>query len=339
MRLALCKRLTPLWLLLALCGPLTAQQINLQTQVKGTLQPGNGGTGLTVDGNTGCLNFTSGTPSIGPCGGGGLSSVSIGTANGFQGTSSGGAAPILSIDVDASHVLPVNTGSASEYLDETGNYSIPTGTGAGTVTAVSCGTIPNLATCAVATATSTPAISYTAITQSANTFFMGPSSGSAAAPGFRQATAPDIAVAGTLTNSISGNANSATMLAGSPSQCGGTTPLATGIAASGNANCTAGSSIAAVTCTSSCAFNASGVVMGFAATLTASFTSSTFTNGRTGVLYTFTFTQDATGGRACTYPSGTKGANACSGTANANTQQTFKYDGTNLVANSAATIF
>lgn len=43
----------------------------------------------------------------------------------------------------------------------------------------------------------------------------------------------------TLNQSTSGNAATATALATTPSQCGGGTPLATGVAANGNANCTA----------------------------------------------------------------------------------------------------
>jgi hypothetical protein len=45
----------------------------------------------------------------------------------------------------------------------------------------------------------------------------------------------------TLNQSTTGNAATATALAATPSQCSGGTPLATGIAANGNANCTASS--------------------------------------------------------------------------------------------------
>lgn len=41
-----------------------------------------------------------------------------------------------------------------------------------------------------------------------------------------------------LSASITGNAGTATALATTPTQCGGSTPLASGIAANGNANCT-----------------------------------------------------------------------------------------------------
>lgn len=66
-------------------------------------------------------------------GGGTITAVSVATANGFQGTSSGGPTPALSVNVDSSHVLPVNTGSATSYLNQAGTYSTPSVSG-GTVT-------------------------------------------------------------------------------------------------------------------------------------------------------------------------------------------------------------
>lgn len=51
--------------------------------------------------------------------------------------------------------------------------------------------------------------------------------------------ATDVDAVGDLTNSTSGTAAKATALAGNPTQCSGGTPLATGIAANGDANCTA----------------------------------------------------------------------------------------------------
>ena len=58
---------------------------------------------------------------------GGITAISIATANGFQGSSSGGATPQLTIGVDGSHVLPVNTGSSSLFLNQAGSYSAPSG--------------------------------------------------------------------------------------------------------------------------------------------------------------------------------------------------------------------
>lgn len=57
-----------------------------------------------------------------------VTAVSIATANGFQGTSSGGATPALTINVDSSHVLPVNTGAATNFLTQAGTYAVPAGT-------------------------------------------------------------------------------------------------------------------------------------------------------------------------------------------------------------------
>ncbi len=59
----------------------------------------------------------------------------------------------------------------------------------------------------------------TLLTQLPNTFFRGPTSGGAAAPGFGLLVAADIAAAGTLSNSITGNALTATGAASVPSAC------------------------------------------------------------------------------------------------------------------------
>lgn len=59
------------------------------------------------------------------------------------------------------------------------------GGGAGTVTSFSAGALSPLFTTAVATPTTTPALSFVLSTHLANTFFSGPASGGAAAPTFR----------------------------------------------------------------------------------------------------------------------------------------------------------
>lgn len=58
-----------------------------------------------------------------------VTGVSIATANGFQGTSSGGPTPVLTINVDSTHLLPVNNGPSTNYLNEAGGYSVPSGGG------------------------------------------------------------------------------------------------------------------------------------------------------------------------------------------------------------------
>lgn len=66
------------------------------------------------------------------------------------------------------------------------------GGGSGTVTSVSVGNLSPIFTASVATATTTPAITYALTSQSANTFFAGPSSGGAAAPTYRAIVAGDL---------------------------------------------------------------------------------------------------------------------------------------------------
>jgi hypothetical protein len=66
------------------------------------------------------------------------------------------------------------------------------GGGGGTVTSVSSGNLSPLFTTSVANPTTTPAISYSLSTQSANRVFAGPTSGGAAAPTFRALVVSDI---------------------------------------------------------------------------------------------------------------------------------------------------
>jgi hypothetical protein len=66
------------------------------------------------------------------------------------------------------------------------------GFGTGSVTSVSSGNVDSIATVSVATATTTPAISFALSTQTANTVWAGPTTGSAAAPTFRALVAADI---------------------------------------------------------------------------------------------------------------------------------------------------
>jgi len=63
---------------------------------------------------------------------------------------------------------------------------------AGTVTSVSAGTLSPLFTTAVSNATTAPTISFTAVNQSTNVFYAGPSSGAPAAPTFRAISSNDI---------------------------------------------------------------------------------------------------------------------------------------------------
>jgi hypothetical protein len=66
------------------------------------------------------------------------------------------------------------------------------GFGDGTVTSFSAGNIDTIVTSSVATPTTTPALTFALNTQAANTAWMGPVSGPAAAPTFRAITAADL---------------------------------------------------------------------------------------------------------------------------------------------------
>jgi hypothetical protein len=70
--------------------------------------------------------------------------------------------------------------------------------GAGTVTSFSAGNLSPLFTTSVATATTTPALSFAQTTQTANQIFAGPGSGAAANPTFRSLVAADLPVTPTV---------------------------------------------------------------------------------------------------------------------------------------------
>jgi hypothetical protein len=70
--------------------------------------------------------------------------------------------------------------------------TVSIGTGSGSVTNFSAGNLSPLFTSSVATSTTTPALTFTLSTQTANLVYAGPSSGSAAAPTFRALVAADL---------------------------------------------------------------------------------------------------------------------------------------------------
>lgn len=117
--------------------------------------------------------------------------------------------------------LPSCTANQIIYAASTGNVyscltvgaglqisggSLSSTSSGGTVTSFSSGNLSPLFTTSVATATSTPALSFSLSTQTANTIFAGPTSGGVAAPSFRALVAADLP-AGTGTVTGSGTTN------------------------------------------------------------------------------------------------------------------------------------
>lgn len=99
-----------------------------------------------------------------------------------------GAPGSLSVQIGAS------TGLLGQVLtaDGVGTSNWVTPSGSGTVTSFSSGNLSPLFTTTVATATTTPALSFTLSNATANTVFAGPTSGGAAAPTFRALVNADI---------------------------------------------------------------------------------------------------------------------------------------------------
>jgi hypothetical protein len=104
------------------------------------------------------------------------------------------AAPADVTTLDASTtahgLLRKLSGTATQYLDGSGAWSTPPA-GTGTVTGVSAGNLSPLFTASVATATTTPAISFAAVSQAQNLVYASPS-GAAGNPTFRALVAADV---------------------------------------------------------------------------------------------------------------------------------------------------
>lgn len=96
---------------------------------------------------------------------------------------------------DITYILPAADGSSGQVLSTNGGGGlawITAGGGSGTVTSFSAGNLSPLFTTSVATATTTPALTFSLSNANANTVLAGPTSGGAAAPTYRALVAADL---------------------------------------------------------------------------------------------------------------------------------------------------
>lgn len=135
-----------------------------------------------------------------------------------------------------SQLTPGNPAQSGDLLpiDRAGvNFSISAGSiaalaGSGTVTSFSAASFDSIATAAVANPTTTPALTFTLSTQTANTIWAGPTTGAAANPTFRAL------VSGDIPNNAANTSGTAAGLTGTPSisitnlTANGTTSFAAG---------------------------------------------------------------------------------------------------------------
>jgi len=168
--------------------------------------------------------------------------------------------------------------------------------------------------------------------QTANNFLAAPN-GSSGNPSFRTLVAADLPAS--ITSNTSGNAATATALAATPTQCSGNN-FATGVAASGNANCAAPSGGGQAGAYTSVSFSAtptftasSNTNSSFSITLTGNVTSSTLASAAAGQYLAFKICQDGTGGRTFAWPTGFSAATTVFPTLSTCTEQAFFWDGSN----------
>jgi hypothetical protein len=229
--------------------------------------------------------------------------------------------------------------------------------GGGSVTSIGL-TMPAEFTVSGSPISSSGTLAVTKANQNANLVYAGPSSGGAAAPGFRALVSADLpAGVGTVTsvtlgvsagalftasitgtNPITGagtftlnlnfaNQNANTVLAGPASGGAGAVTARALVAA--DLAVTVPTSFAATP-----VFNAGTAAMPtFTMTLTGNVTSSSVTNASGGQIITFVITQDGTGGRTFAWPPNFRGAAPIAPDATLVSVQSFVYDGTNWRAN------
>lgn len=130
----------------------------------------------------------------GVAGSGGLTAISVASANGFAGTSSGGTTPQLTLTTTATGLLQGNGTAISAVTIGTG-LSFSAGTLANTgVTSVAL-SLPSIFNVSGSPVTTTGTLTATLANETANTVFAGPASGAAAAPTFRTLGPADITTA------------------------------------------------------------------------------------------------------------------------------------------------
>ena len=133
-------------------------------------------------------------------GGGGVSSLSIATANGFSGTSSGGTTPVITLTTPITGILKGNGTAISAAIPGTDFGRVDS------IRFVNNGLLHTSST-AFSLSGNTAVLTQTLVNQTAGTVLSGPPTGGASAPTFRAIVPTDIP---TLNQNTSGNALTAT---------------------------------------------------------------------------------------------------------------------------------
>lgn len=116
----------------------------------------------------------------------------------------------------ANGAVAASGGGTTNFLRADGTWQPISGSAGGTVTTLSVGNLSPLFTSSVATPTSTPAVTFSLSTATANTFLAGPTSGTAAGPTYRSIAGADLPTpsASTLGGVESGAASTSQVMNG-----------------------------------------------------------------------------------------------------------------------------
>jgi hypothetical protein len=167
-----------------------AISVGISYNTPGVLEINNGSIGTIADLRVRSLNPTTGSVGVGNTSPSAL--LTLGTAGSIAGTFSmaGSTSGVVTFQVAAAagtntFTWPTTDGNSGEFLQTNGSGVLTwaTPSGSGTVTSFSAGDLSPLFTTSEATATTTPALSFTISNAGANTYF-GNATGSSAAPSY-----------------------------------------------------------------------------------------------------------------------------------------------------------
>ena len=175
-------------------GSITIANTGVTSAVAGTGITVSGATGAVTIGNSGVLSFSAGTTGLTPS----AATTGAVTLGGTLGVANGGTGLTTT---PANGALDIGNGSGFTRTTLTAGTGISVTNGSGSITIANTGvtsaamTVPSFLSVSGSPITTTGTFAVTLATQTANTVFAGPTTGSAAAPTFRALVLKDLSTA------------------------------------------------------------------------------------------------------------------------------------------------